>query len=155
MKFNQWPVTVPVKGSYLFHNLWSLWVVKSVAHLCVHTIMYYRNRNSIHSIMSPQCRHAAMAERRVNMNQGRTENTLSANRQSDIEREYREEFRDGQRLDAVDKIDTSLKKGQKTKTRELSMDEQLKAYRLACVIFEVNRFIMLVKAWQLLNFCWG
>lgn len=95
--------------------------------------------------MSPQCRHAAMAERRVNMNQGRTENTLSANRQSDIEREYREEFRDGQRLDAVDKIDASLKKGQKTKTRELSTDEQLKAYRLACVIFEVNGFIMIVK----------
>ena len=46
-----------------------------------------------------------MAERKVNMDQRRTENTLSSNRQSELEAEYRNDFRDGRRVDAVDLIE--------------------------------------------------
>ncbi|KAL9960015.1 hypothetical protein ACROYT_G033405 [Oculina patagonica] len=81
-------------------------------------------------------RHAAMAERKVNMDQRRTENTLSTNRQSDLENQYKNDFRDGRRMDAIDAIETKLKKSQKTE--KLPMDDQLKAWRLACCIFEIS-----------------
>ena len=69
------------------------------------------------------------------MDQRRTENTQSANRQSDLEKEYKIDFRDGKRVDAIEVIDTKLKKTRRTK--QLNVDDQLKAYRLACYIFEV------------------
>ena len=80
-------------------------------------------------------RHAAMAEKKVNMDQRRTENTLSTNRQSDLENQYKNDFRDGKRIDATEVIETKLKKIRRTE--QLPMDDQLKSYRLACFIFEV------------------
>lgn len=77
-----------------------------------------------------------MAERRVNMDQRRTENTLSINRQSDLETEYKNDFRDGRRVDAADLIEAKLRRIRKTET--LPVDDQLKACRLACLIFEVQ-----------------
>lgn len=77
-----------------------------------------------------------MAERKFNMDQSRTENTLSANRQSDLEMEYKDGFRDGARVDAIDKIEAKLTKHQKKGQNATS--DHLKAYRLACLIFEVK-----------------
>ena len=77
-----------------------------------------------------------MAERRFNADQSRTENTLSANRQSDLEMEYKDDFRDGARVDAIDKIEAKLTKH--LKRGQSSILDQLKAYRLACLIFEVK-----------------
>ena len=84
---------------------------------------------------------ASMAERRVNMDQRRTENTQSANRQSDLEKEYKIGFRDGKRVDAIDLIEAKLNKTRKTK--QLNADDQLKTYRLACYIFEVLSYFTL------------
>ncbi|CAH3046942.1 unnamed protein product [Porites lobata] len=81
-------------------------------------------------------RNATMAERKFNMDQSRTENTLSANRQSDLEMEYKDDFRDGARVDAIDKIEAKLTKNQKRGQNATS--DQLKAYRLACLIFEIS-----------------
>ena len=77
-----------------------------------------------------------MAERKFNTDQSRTENTLSANRQSDLEMEYKDDFRDGARVDAIDKIEAKLTKYQRR--GQSSISDQLKAYRLACLIFEVK-----------------
>ena len=76
-----------------------------------------------------------MAERRVNMDQRRTENTLSANRQSDLGNEYKSDFRDGTRVDAINAIEAKLSKTRKG--NQLNAADQLKAYRLPCYIFEV------------------
>ena len=78
-----------------------------------------------------------MAERKFNTDQSRTENTLSTNRQSDLEMEYKDDFRDGARVDAIDKIEARLTKHQKRGKNSIS--DQLKAYRLACLIFEVMK----------------
>ena len=82
-------------------------------------------------------RNATMAERKFNTDQSRTENTLSTNRQSDLEMEYKDDFRDGARVDAIDKIEIKLTKHQKR--GQTSISDQLKAYRLACLIFEVKK----------------
>ena len=82
-----------------------------------------------------------MAERKVNMDQRRTENTQSANRQSDLEKEYKNDFRDGKRMDAIDVIEAKLKKTRRT--TQLNVDDQLKAYRLACYFFEVLSYFIL------------
>ena len=87
-----------------------------------------------------------MAERKVNMDQRRTENTLSTNRQSDLEKEYKNEFRDGKRLDAIEAIEKKQMKIRRT--QQLSTDDQLKAYRLACYIFEVLVFFFLCTSWN-------
>ena len=68
------------------------------------------------------------------MNQRRTESTLSLNRQSELQAEYKNDLRDGRRVDAVELIEKKLKRG---RSQHLSEEEQLKAYRLACYIFEV------------------
>lgn len=81
-------------------------------------------------------RNATMAERKFNTDQSRTENTLSTNRQSDLEMEYKDDFRDGARVDAIDKIEIKLTKHQKR--GQTSISDQLKAYRLACLIFELS-----------------
>ena len=81
-----------------------------------------------------------MAERRVNMDQRRTENTLSANRQSDLENEYKSDFRDGTRVDAINAIEAKLSKTRKG--NQLNAADQLKAYRLACYIFEVLSYFI-------------
>ena len=78
-----------------------------------------------------------MAEKKLSMDQRRTENTLSRNRQSDLEREYKDELRDGKRMDAIDIIEAHLTKIMK-KIRQTSVTDQLQAYRLACLIFEVT-----------------
>ena len=77
---------------------------------------------------------ATLAERIVNMNQRRTESTLSLNRQSELQAEYKNDLRDGRRVDAVELIEKKLKKG---RSQHLSEEDPLKAYRLACYIFEV------------------
>ena len=77
-----------------------------------------------------------MAERKFNMDQRRIENTLSTNRQSDLEKEYKDEFRDGRRVDAIDAIEAKLAKDKK-RGQPTSVD-QIQAYRLACLIFEVT-----------------
>ena len=78
-----------------------------------------------------------MAERNFSTDQSRTENTLSTNRQSDLEMEYKYDFRDGARVDAIDKVERKLTKGQRRGQDSLS--DQLKAYRLVCLIFEVKK----------------
>ena len=77
-----------------------------------------------------------MAERKFNMDQRKTENTLSSNRQSDLEREYKDDFRDGTRVDAIDAIEAKL--SQHKKKGQSLITDQLQAYRLACFIFEVT-----------------
>ena len=79
-----------------------------------------------------------MSERKVNQDQRMTENTLSINRPSEMEREYIDGFKDGKRVDATEIIERKLPKSSRTATR-LSLDH-LKASRLACLIFEVKVF---------------
>ncbi len=64
--------------------------------------------------------------------QRRTENTLSTNRQSQLESEYVIDFKDGARVDAIDIITTRVGRGSKVQSMEY-----LKCCRLACFIFEV------------------
>ena len=78
-----------------------------------------------------------MAERNFSTDQSRTETTLTTNRQSDLEMEYKYDFRDGARVDAIDKIEAKLTRVQRRGQDSLS--DQLKAYRLACLIFEVKK----------------
>lgn len=88
-------------------------------------------------------RHAAFSEKRVRSDQRRTENTLSANRQSQLESDYVIEFKDGTRVDAIDIISskTSLFRGNKS-----TPVEYLKCCRLACLIFEVAYdFVLRIK----------
>ena len=79
-------------------------------------------------------RHAAFSERRVRSDQRRTENTLSTNRQSQLESEYVTEFKDGTRVDAIEIITTKVGRLRGTKATSV---EYLKCCRLACFIFEV------------------
>lgn len=72
----------------------------------------------------------AMSEKKINQDQRITENTLSVNRQSDLEEEFKYKFKDGERVDAIE----TIQKSQKYKS---SQDAHLKASRLACFIFEV------------------
>ena len=72
-----------------------------------------------------------MTERKLNMDQRRTENTLSTNRQSDLKKQYKDEFRDGTKVDAIHAIED------KKRGRSTSVD-QIQAYRLACLLFEVT-----------------
>lgn len=85
---------------------------------------------------------AALAERKVNNDQRRTENMLSTNRQSDLEREYKDEFRDSERVDAIRTIEAYLQKKKKKKPKVLSLVEELQAYRLASYVFEVRWFTL-------------
>ena len=82
-------------------------------------------------------RNGTMAERKFNMDQRKTENTLSSNIQFDLEREYKDDFRDGTRVDAIDAIEAKL--SQHKKKGQCSITDQLQAYRLACFIFEVTK----------------
>lgn len=94
------------------------------------------NRQLVAEVQRLKQRHAAMAERKVNMDQRRTENTLSTNRQSDLEKEYKNDFRDGKRVDAIEVIEEKQRKIRRK--QQLSTDDQLKACRLACYIFEIS-----------------
>lgn len=47
---------------------------------------------------------AAMSERNINQNQRMTELTLSPNRQSELERDFVDIFKDGKRVDPTVKI---------------------------------------------------
>jgi len=80
---------------------------------------------------------ATMSKRRVNQDQRMTENTLSSNMQSELERDYVVTFKDGERVDAIDIITKKLSKSFKTATNQATQDH-LKASRLACLIFEVH-----------------
>ena len=81
-----------------------------------------------------------MAERKVNMDQRRTENTLSTNRQSDLEKEYKNDFMDRKRVEAIGIIE---KKQVKIRRKgHFSTDDQLRASRLACYVFEVTVFML-------------
>lgn len=86
-------------------------------------------------------RHAAVSERRVRSDQRRTENTLSTNRQSQLESDYVIEFKDGTRVDAID-IMTS-KSGRRRGSNNTTL-EYLKCCRSACFIFEVLSFTCVV-----------
>ena len=79
-------------------------------------------------------RHAAISERRVRSDQRKSENTLSTNRQSQLESEYVTDFKDGARLDAVEVITNKVTRFGMTP----SLIDYLKYYRLVCFIFEVN-----------------
>ena len=86
------------------------------------------------------CRLAVMSERKVLQDQRATENTLSTNRQSELERSYTVSFRDGIRADATEMIVTKLKRphtGPMLRT-DRPTEEHLKASRLSCLIFEVS-----------------
>ncbi|XP_058940404.2 trichohyalin isoform X2 [Pocillopora verrucosa] len=79
-------------------------------------------------------RHAAFSEKRVRSDQRRTENTLSTNRQSQLENDYVIEFKDGTRVDAIDII---YRKTSRSRGNKSTSAEYLKCCRLACLIFEV------------------
>jgi len=85
-------------------------------------------------------RHAAFSERKVRSDQRRTENTLSANRQSQLESEYVIEFKDGTRVDAIDIITTRVGRYRGSK---ISSDEYLRCCRLACFVFEIAYEVVL------------
>ncbi|XP_022801925.1 uncharacterized protein LOC111339515 isoform X1 [Stylophora pistillata] len=93
------------------------------------------NRKLVAEVQTLRQRHAALAEKRVNMDQRRTENTMSANRQSELEKEFKNGFMDGTRVDAIELIEKKLRK---TPSQQLSDDDRLKASRLACYIFELS-----------------
>ena len=76
--------------------------------------------------------------------QRRTENTLSTNRQSQLEGEYVTEFKDGTRVDAIDIITTRVGLLRGTKVTSL---EYLKCCRLACFIFEVLSLKLVVNSY--------
>lgn len=77
---------------------------------------------------------AAVSERRVRSDQRKSENTLSTNRQSQLESEYVTEFKDGARVDAVELItNRATRHGTKPSARDY-----LTFCRLACFIFEVK-----------------
>ena len=80
-----------------------------------------------------------MSERNVNQDQRMTENTLSCNRQSELERDFVDIFKDGKRVDATEVIKNKLQSRLFTKTSavEAALDH-LKASRLSCLIFEVK-----------------
>lgn len=85
-------------------------------------------------VESLQKRLAAMSERKVNQDQRLTENTLSENKQSDLETEYTHSFKDGERADFIDFIQRKSKQaGPPSATESLVI-----ASRLACLIFEVS-----------------
>ena len=66
--------------------------------------------------------------------QRKSENTLSNNRQSELESQYVTDFKDGARVDAVEVItDRATRRGTKPSARDY-----LTFCRLACVIFEVK-----------------
>ena len=69
------------------------------------------------------------------MSQRRTENLQTANSQSDLKREYKNDFRDGSRLEAISAIEKKF-----SPSKDPSIEDQLKAFRLACFIFEVTTF---------------
>lgn len=81
-------------------------------------------------------RHAAFSERRVRSDQRKTENTLSRNRQSQLESEYVIDFKDGARVDAIDVM--TARAWRLRGTRSESKDLYLKCCRFACFIFEVQ-----------------
>jgi len=72
-----------------------------------------------------------------------TENTLSRNRQSELEREYVVTFKDGKRVDATDVIEKKFSKPLKTASQ--GTQDHLKASRLACLIFEVHMPMLLSR----------
>lgn len=76
----------------------------------------------------------AMSEKKINQDQRITENTLSVNRQSDLEEEFKNKFKDGERVDAIELIQKKSQSGHISKSTK---DDRLKASRLACLIFEV------------------
>jgi len=80
-------------------------------------------------------RHAAFSERKVRSDQRRTENTLSRNRQSQLESEYVTEFKDGSRVDAIDIMTARVRRLQGARFTSL---DYLKCCRLACFIFETS-----------------
>ena len=75
-----------------------------------------------------------MSERKVNQDQRLTENTLSGNKQSDLETEYIHLFKDGERADFIEYIQL---KGPRAGPRSPT-DNRAGASRLACFIFEVQ-----------------
>ena len=76
-----------------------------------------------------------MSEKKINQDQRITENTLSVNRQSDLEEEFKNKFKDGERVDAIELIQKKSQSGHISKSTK---DDRLKASRLACLIFEVR-----------------
>ena len=82
-----------------------------------------------------------MSERKVNQDQRVTENTLSVNRQSELEEEYVNGFQDGKRLDAIEIVTQKKQSRALNKPVSASTLDYLKASRLACLIFEVQIYI--------------
>lgn len=80
----------------------------------------------------------AMSEKKINQDQRITENTLSINRQSDLEEEFKTKFKDGERVDAIDLIKKKSQSGHFSKSTNQQKDDHLEASRLACLIFEVR-----------------
>ena len=75
------------------------------------------------------CRVAALSERRVKQDQSKVEDTLSKNRQSQVEEDFANFF-DGMRMDTLEKMEKSY-----------SFKEQIEVDiycpRLLCLVFEV------------------
>ena len=75
------------------------------------------------------CRVAALSERRVKQDQSKVEDTLSENRQSQVEEDFANFF-DGMRMDTLEKMEKSY-----------SFKEQIEVDiycpRLLCLVFEV------------------
>ena len=84
---------------------------------------------------------AAASEKRVQLDQQKVENTLSRNRQSEVERYY-QEFYDGKRVDALEKLEQEQYINSRCRTSFTPIDKKLRRQRLACKIFEVCQSIL-------------
>lgn len=81
---------------------------------------------------SPE-RHALLSEKPVKRDQRKAEGTLSANRPSEVERDFAEFF-DNERMDAMEMMHNSHGSAE-------SIDIYISYPRLACMIFEVRRIV--------------
>ena len=89
-----------------------------------------------------------MSEKKINQDQRLTENTLSDNKQSDLETEYTHSFKDAERADFIEVIQgKSQRAGPPSATENL-----VGASRLACFIFEVQISILLPRVLSKLEY---
>lgn len=91
---------------------------------------------------------AAMSEKKVNQDQRLTENTLSDNKQSDLETEYTHTFKDGERADFIEFIQRKRQQAGPSSATEGVVG----ASRLACFIFEVQISILLPRVLSKLEY---
>ena len=92
------------------------------------------------------CRLASLSEKRVKQDQSKVEDTLSLNRQSNVEEDFAK-FIDEARVDVIDRFQTLFPPKEKIYT-------EIYYRRVACLIFEVRPVIFshFSKSCLLINF---